>query len=107
MNGRITDTREQIDRKTCRSICDAVGERLQQNLRTESLRLSSQLEHLMDAGGTTRAANGRRTRTIFFGIRAPRKRYFSHKRVAFDGGSGDNAACFQSQKYRSGSPDGF
>ena len=48
MNSRITDKREQIDRKTCRSICDAVGERLQQNLRTESLRLSSQLEHLMD-----------------------------------------------------------
>jgi hypothetical protein len=48
MNSRIADKREQIDHKTCRSICDAVGERLQQNLRTESLRLSSQLEHLMD-----------------------------------------------------------
>jgi hypothetical protein len=48
MNGRITDKGEAIDRKTCRSICDAVGERLQRNLRPESLRLSSYLELLMD-----------------------------------------------------------
>jgi hypothetical protein len=46
MNSRITDTSETIDYKTCRSICDAVGERLQQSLRPE--RLSSHLEHLMD-----------------------------------------------------------
>jgi len=48
MIGRITDKGEQIDRKTCRSICNAVGERLQQDLRPESLRLSSDLEHLMN-----------------------------------------------------------
>jgi hypothetical protein len=48
MNGRITDTSEGIDRKTSRSICDAVGERLQQDLRPESLRPSSHLQHLMD-----------------------------------------------------------
>ncbi len=48
MNSRITDTSEQIDRKTSRSICDAVGERLQQSLRPETSRLSSDLEHLMD-----------------------------------------------------------
>jgi hypothetical protein len=48
MNSRITDSGEQIDRKTSRSICDAVGERLQQNLRPESLRPSTYLEHLMD-----------------------------------------------------------
>jgi hypothetical protein len=48
MNSRITDNSEQIDRKTSRSICDAVGERLQQNLSPESLRPSSHLEHLMD-----------------------------------------------------------
>jgi hypothetical protein len=47
MNSRITDKGEQIDRETCRSICDAIGERLQQNLRPESLHLSSHLEHLM------------------------------------------------------------
>ena len=48
MNSRITDNSEQIDRKTSRSICDAVGERLQQSLRPEPSRLSSHLEHLMD-----------------------------------------------------------
>jgi hypothetical protein len=48
MNSRITDESEQIDRKTSQSICDAVGERLQQNLRPESLSPSSHLDHLMD-----------------------------------------------------------
>jgi hypothetical protein len=48
MNSLITDSSEQIDRKTSRSICDAVGERLQQELRPVSSRLSSHLEHLLD-----------------------------------------------------------
>ena len=48
MNRRINNNSEQIDRKTCRSICDAVGERLQQNLRPDSSRLSSHLQQLMD-----------------------------------------------------------
>jgi hypothetical protein len=48
MSSRISDTFEQIDRKTSRSICDAVGERLQQLLRPESSRPSSHLQHLMD-----------------------------------------------------------
>jgi hypothetical protein len=48
MISRITDNSEQIDRKTSRSICDAVGERLRQNLRPESSHLSSQLQHLVD-----------------------------------------------------------
>jgi hypothetical protein len=48
MNSRITDRSEGIDRKTSRLICDAVGERLQQVLRPESLRPSSHLQHLMD-----------------------------------------------------------
>ncbi len=48
MNSRTNDDSETIDRKTSRSICDAVGERLQQNLRPETSRLSSYLEHLMD-----------------------------------------------------------
>jgi hypothetical protein len=48
MNSRITDNSEKLDRKTSRSICDAVGERLQQNLRPDSLRPSSHLQHLMD-----------------------------------------------------------
>jgi hypothetical protein len=46
MNGRITDTSETLDHRTCRSICDAVGERLQRDLRPEGL--SSHLQHLMD-----------------------------------------------------------
>jgi hypothetical protein len=48
MNSRITDDSEQIDRKTSRSICDAVGERLQRDLRPEPSRLSSHIDHLMD-----------------------------------------------------------
>jgi hypothetical protein len=48
MNSRITDNSEQIDRKTSRSICDAVGERLQKDLRPDSTRLSSHIERLMD-----------------------------------------------------------
>jgi hypothetical protein len=48
MNSRITDNSEQIDGKTSRSICEAVGERLQQNLRPEFSALSSHLQYLMD-----------------------------------------------------------
>ncbi len=48
MNSRISNDSETIDRKTSRSICDAVGERLQQSLRPDALRPSSHLEHLMD-----------------------------------------------------------
>ena len=47
MNGRITDNSELIDHRTSRSICDAVGERLQQSLRPDS-RLPSHLQHLME-----------------------------------------------------------
>jgi hypothetical protein len=48
MNSRITDKGEQIDQRTSRSICDAIGERLQQSLRPDTSRLSSHLQHLMD-----------------------------------------------------------
>jgi hypothetical protein len=47
MTGLFADDSEHIDRRTSRSICDAVGERLQQNLRPEP-RLTSHLQHLMD-----------------------------------------------------------
>lgn len=47
MTGLFADDSEQIDRRTSRSICDAVGERLQQSLRPEP-RLTSHLQHLMD-----------------------------------------------------------
>ena len=36
MNAQNNSDYEQIDHKTSRSICDAVGERLQQNLRPET-----------------------------------------------------------------------
>ena len=48
MNSRITNTSDQIDRATSRSICDAVGDRLQQSLRPEASRLSPHLQDLMD-----------------------------------------------------------
>jgi hypothetical protein len=60
MNRRITDDIEPIDRKTCRSICDAVGERLQQSLRPESSHLSSHLEHLMNELRRRDEGDGRR-----------------------------------------------
>jgi len=48
MNGRIVDNREAIDGKTSRSICDAVGERLQQSLRPEPLEPSARLQRLLE-----------------------------------------------------------
>ena len=47
MNGHFANSSEQIDQRTSRSICDAVGERLQQTLRPET-RPTSHLEHLID-----------------------------------------------------------
>ena len=47
MTGLFANDSEQMDRRTSRSICDAVGERLQQNLRPES-RLPTHLEQLLD-----------------------------------------------------------
>ena len=47
MTGLFANDSEQIDRRTSRSICDAVGERLQQSLRPEP-RLPTHLEHLLD-----------------------------------------------------------
>jgi hypothetical protein len=48
MNGRIADNREAIDGRTSRSICDAVGERLQQSLRPELLDPSARLYRLLE-----------------------------------------------------------
>jgi hypothetical protein len=47
MNNRIDWESEQLDHRTCRSICDAVGERLQHSMRPEAS-LSSHLQHLLD-----------------------------------------------------------
>jgi hypothetical protein len=46
MAGLFANDSEQIDRRTSRSICDAVGERLQQSLRPEP-RLPTHLEYLL------------------------------------------------------------
>jgi hypothetical protein len=47
MNSRINEDIEMMDPATSRSICDAVGERLQRDLRLDAMPPSSQLEHLM------------------------------------------------------------
>jgi hypothetical protein len=48
MSNRLDESSEHIDRATSRSICRAVGERLQQDLRPENSVLPSHLEKLMD-----------------------------------------------------------
>jgi len=48
MNSRINDDSEMMDPATSRSICNAVGERLQRDLRLDTMPPSSHLEHLMD-----------------------------------------------------------
>ena len=47
MEARINSDIEQIDHKTCVSICDAIGERLQQSLRPDT-ELSPHLRVLID-----------------------------------------------------------
>ena len=47
MAGLFTNDSEQMDQRTSRSVCDAVGERLQQSLRPEP-RLPTHLEQLLD-----------------------------------------------------------
>lgn len=47
MNGRTADESDPIDRKTSRSICNAVGERLHEILRPE-MRLTPYLQYLID-----------------------------------------------------------
>ncbi|MDA9510018.1 hypothetical protein XI09_36305 [Bradyrhizobium sp. CCBAU 11386] len=47
MTGPFANDSEQIDRRTSRSIRDAVGERLQQRLRPDP-RLPTHLEQLLD-----------------------------------------------------------
>jgi hypothetical protein len=60
MDGRTNDDSEPIDRKTSRSICKAVAERLQESLRLEPSCLSSHLQHLMDELRRRDEAGGQR-----------------------------------------------
>jgi hypothetical protein len=48
MNAQNNGDLEQIDHRTSRSICDAIGERLHQNLRPET-ELPLRLRELVDA----------------------------------------------------------
>jgi hypothetical protein len=48
MVGLEPQHREEIDRKTSRSICDAVGERLQQSLRPQFMGPSPRLDRLIE-----------------------------------------------------------
>jgi hypothetical protein len=49
MNGQPANSTDTIDGKTSRSICNAVGEKLQQSIRPDFSRLPEQLRDLMDA----------------------------------------------------------
>ena len=48
MDNRINDDNEPIDHKTSRSICEAVAQRLKENLRLEPSCLSSHLSYLVE-----------------------------------------------------------
>ncbi|BAM90146.1 conserved hypothetical protein [Bradyrhizobium oligotrophicum S58] len=48
MTGRTADFSEALDRKTSRSICDAVGERLQRSLPPDGSHLPDPLAQLMN-----------------------------------------------------------
>lgn len=48
MKGHDVTNREAIDHKTSRSICDAVGERLQQNLRPQVMGPAPELDRLLE-----------------------------------------------------------
>jgi hypothetical protein len=48
MKSLTADDIEPLDHKSSRSICDAVGERLQQILRPDPADKSSYLQHLVD-----------------------------------------------------------
>jgi hypothetical protein len=48
MNSQTAGESVEIDRKTSRSICDAVGERLQREMPPETSRPSVHLQYLLD-----------------------------------------------------------
>ena len=59
MDPRINSDYEEIDHKTCRTICNAVGERLQQRMRPEAS-LSPHLLRLVDQLRQQESEVGRR-----------------------------------------------
>ena len=48
MTAPFSNETEPIDHKTSKSICDAIGERLQQYMRPENSVPSDRLQHLLD-----------------------------------------------------------
>jgi len=58
MESRINDNIESIDQRTSRSIREAVAERLRENLRSEPLRLSSQLTTMVEKLRRSEPDNG-------------------------------------------------
>jgi hypothetical protein len=70
---RDATSSESIDHKTSRSICDAVGERLQQDLRPQYFGPAPELDRLLDefrrrereGGGSGSAPPGRRFGSFF------------------------------------------
>ena len=62
MSGPFANTSESIDGKTSRSICNAVGERLQQRLRPDFSRLPDRLRELLEALRRREAQAERRAR---------------------------------------------
>ena len=72
MDNRINDDNEPIDHKTSRSICEAVAQRLKENLRLEPSRLSSHLSYLVEelrrrenGGARSTGGNGPFWRIVF------------------------------------------
>jgi hypothetical protein len=68
MTGGVTPEPEEIDRKTSRSICEAVGERLQQSLEPRFMARAPELDRLVEemrrrereSGSDTPRPSGRR-----------------------------------------------
>ena len=60
MSGRSGDSIEAIDGRTSRSICDAVGQRLQQSIQPDFSPLPDHLRCLMDALRRQDAQSGKR-----------------------------------------------
>jgi hypothetical protein len=52
---------ELLDRNTSRSICDAVGERLQRDLQPDSFPSSSHIEHLLETMSRQERDDGARS----------------------------------------------
>jgi len=62
MKNQYAEDIQALDHKSSRSICDAVGERLQQILRPDSTGISPHLQHLVDEFRRRDEDNGLKSR---------------------------------------------